>query len=207
MCSKLHHRAIQIIVPPEFQVPERTPVVIPVDLLPTHGIDRPPWDGAFDLEPVYTPSPPGNTALDNIHRATLHEPPTSEQLAHPPSVRGWLDSDGVPVSEQGMVASYKFIQKFWILHNKICEKIKKNCKGSNIADLDIFTNRLIKKISLNLEKFNYNVIVANIYETYNFLIKEVENDYSAKVLKENYIKILILMMPVIPHIISKLLKI
>ena len=124
------------------------------------------------------------------------------------AVRLFILSDSPPEkdiqwSEQGMVASYKFIQKFWILHNKICEKIKKNCKGSNIADLDIFTNRLIKKISLNLEKFNYNVIVANIYETYNFLIKEVENDYGAKVLKENYVKILILMMPVIPHIISE----
>ena len=124
------------------------------------------------------------------------------------AVRLFILSDSPPEkdiqwSEQGMVASYKFIQKFWILHNKILEKIKINSKGSNINDLDIFTNRLIKKISLNLEKFNYNVIIANIYETYNFLIKEVENDYNSKVLKENYIKILILMMPVIPHIVSE----
>ena len=124
------------------------------------------------------------------------------------AVRLFILSDSPPEkdiqwSEQGMVASYKFIQKFWILHNKILEKIKINSKGSNINDLDIFTNRLIKKISLNLEKFNYNVIIANIYETYNFLIKEVENDYNGKVLKENYIKILTLMMPVIPHIVSE----
>ena len=124
------------------------------------------------------------------------------------AVRLFILSDSPPEkdiqwSEQGMVASYKFIQKFWILHNKILEKIKINNKGSNINDLDIFTNRLIKKISLNLEKFNYNVIIANIYETYNFLIKEVENDYNGKVLKENYIKILTLMMPVIPHIVSE----
>ena len=41
------------------------------------------------------------------------------------AVRLFILSDSPPEkdiqwSEQGMVASYKFIQKFWILHNKIC---------------------------------------------------------------------------------------
>ena len=124
------------------------------------------------------------------------------------AVRLFILSDSPPEkdiqwSEQGMVASYKFIQKFWILHKKIIEKINSNNKGSQIDDLNIFTNKLIQKISFNLEKFNYNVIIANIYETYNFLIKELEKDYQSEVLKENYKKILILMMPVIPHIISE----
>ncbi len=73
-------------------------------------------------------------------------------------------------------------------------------------NLDVFTNKLIQKISANLEKFNYNVIVANIYETYNFLIKEIEKDYKSELLKENYLKILTLMMPIIPHIISEAIK-
>ena len=106
-------------------------------------------------------------------------------------------------SEQGMVASYKFIQKFWILHKKIIKKINSCNEGSDIENLNLFTNKLIQKISLNLEKFNYNVIIANIYETYNFLIKEIDRDYPSNVIKENYQKILILMLPVIPHIISE----
>ena len=127
------------------------------------------------------------------------------------SVRLFILSDSPPEkdiqwSEQGMVASYKFVQKFWILHKKILEKINSSVKGSNINDLDVFTNKLIKKISFNLEKFNYNVIIANIYETYNFLIKEIEKNYNSLVLKQNYSKILILMMPVIPHIVSEALK-
>ena len=105
-----------------------------------------------------------------------------------------------------MVASYKFINKFWALHKKILSKIELNKKGSDSNDLNIFTNKLIKKISFNLEKFNYNVIVANIYETYNFLIKEIEKDYHSEILKENYLKILILMKPVVPHIISEAIK-
>ncbi len=127
------------------------------------------------------------------------------------AVRLFILSDSPPEkdiqwSEQGMVASYKFINKFWMLHKKILEKIKSNNKGSDIDDLNIFTNKLIKKISVNLDKFNYNVIVANIYETYNYLIKEIDKDYKSNVLKENYLKILVLMMPVIPHIISEALQ-
>ena len=100
------------------------------------------------------------------------------------AVRLFILSDSPPEkdiqwSEQGMVASYKFINKFWILHKKIIEKIKLNKKDQDIDDLNIFTNKLIQKISFNLEKFNYNVIVANIYETYNFLIKEIEKDYNS----------------------------
>ena len=124
------------------------------------------------------------------------------------AVRLFILSDSPPEkdiqwSEQGMVASYKFINKFWTLHNKILEKIKSNKKGSNINDLNVFTNKLIQKITFNLEKFNYNVIVANIYETYNFLVKEIEKDYESNMLKENYLKILILIMPVLPHVISE----
>ena len=127
------------------------------------------------------------------------------------AVRLFILSDSPPEkdiqwSEQGMVASYKFINKFWGLHKKILSKIELNKKGSDSNDLNIFTNKLIKKISLNLEKFNYNVIVANIYETYNFLIKEIEKDYHSEILKENYLKILILMKPVVPHIISEAIK-
>ncbi len=127
------------------------------------------------------------------------------------AVRLFILSDSPPEkdiqwSEQGMVASYKFIQKFWLLHKKIIEKINSRNKGSNIDDLNIYTNKLIQKFSNNLEKFNYNVIIANIYETYNFLIKEIEKDYKYDILKENYIKILTLIMPVIPHIISEAFK-
>tara|TARA_Y100000816_G_scaffold146186_1_gene103745 strand:+ start:999 stop:3542 length:2544 start_codon:yes stop_codon:yes gene_type:complete len=127
------------------------------------------------------------------------------------AVRLFILSDSPPEkdiqwSEQGMVASYKFIQKFWLLHRKIIEKINSGNKGSNIDDLNIYTNKLIQKFSNNLEKFNYNVIIANIYETYNFLIKEIEKDYKSDILKENYIKILTLIMPIIPHMISEAFK-
>jgi leucyl-tRNA synthetase len=128
------------------------------------------------------------------------------------AVRLFILSDSPPEkdvqwSEQGMVASYKFLQKLWGLHHKIKEKIKINIISSDKNNkLEKFTNQMIKKITNNLENFNYNVIIANIYETYNFLSKEINNEIDSKILKENYIKILILLAPAIPHYTSECLE-
>ena len=73
-----------------------------------------------------------------------------------------------------MIASFKFIQKLWVLNSKILEKIKNNSMVSESEELTKFTNQLIYKVTQNLEKFHYNVIVANLYEMYNFLTKEIE---------------------------------
>ena len=90
------------------------------------------------------------------------------------SVRLFILSDSPPEkdvqwSEQGMVSSYKFIQKLWLLHNSVKSKIEKEQKNNFDNKLEEFTNQIIAKITNNLEKFNYNVIIANMYETYNFL--------------------------------------
>ena len=121
------------------------------------------------------------------------------------AVRLFILSDSPPEkdvqwSEQGMVASYKFLQKLWILHNKIKDKINNDSHVESADNnLEKFTNQMINKITNNLESFSYNVIIANIYEIYNFLIKEIEKNISSKDLKENYKKILILFSPAIPH--------
>ena len=68
-----------------------------------------------------------------------------------------------------------------------------------------FTNKLIYKITENLESFSYNVIIANMHETYNFLIKHIENNINTKNLLENYIKILTTFSPIIPHLANECL--
>ena len=120
------------------------------------------------------------------------------------SVRLFILSDSPPEkdvqwSDQGMMASYKFVQKLWILNSKILEKIKSSNESNENENLTKFTNQLIYKVTQNLEKFHYNVIVANLYEMYNFLIKEIEKPIKKEILIENYKKILMLMNPFIPH--------
>jgi len=126
------------------------------------------------------------------------------------SVRLFILSDSPPEkdvqwSEQGMMASFKFIQKLWTLNTKILEKIKNNEEGEKGENLIKFTNQLIHKVTQNLEKFHYNVIVANLYEMYNFLIKEIDKPLKKEILVENYKKILVLMNPFIPHFTNECL--
>ena len=129
------------------------------------------------------------------------------------AVRLFILSDSPPEkdvqwSDQGMVASYKFLQKFWLLHQKIINAFSsKNLPESNDDDLiSNYTNLLIDKVTNNLEKFRYNVIIANFHETYNFLNKQLDNKNIEKdILQKNYINILKLMHPIVPHFASECL--
>ena len=125
------------------------------------------------------------------------------------AVRFFILSDSPPEkdvqwSEQGMIAAYKFVQKFWLLHNEIMNEIKNKKRKNENVSLTVYTNKLIEKYTFSLEKFNMNVLIAYLHETYNFLSKEI-NNLDIKDLKENYLKILILMYPILPHIISECL--
>ncbi|MDC0372265.1 leucine--tRNA ligase [Candidatus Pelagibacter ubique] len=127
------------------------------------------------------------------------------------SVRLFILSDSPPEkdvqwSDQGMLASFKFVQKLWALNSKILDKIKDNNQNDEGKNLTKFTNQLINKVTQNLEKFHYNVIVANLYEMYNFLIKETDKPLKKEILIENYKKILILMNPFIPHFSNECLN-
>ncbi|MBD1160156.1 leucine--tRNA ligase, partial [Pelagibacterales bacterium SAG-MED14] len=127
------------------------------------------------------------------------------------AVRLFILSDSPPEkdvqwSEEGIISSSKFIQKLWTLNIKINDKIKENLKANSSKNLEKFTNQFIKKITKNLNNFSYNIIIANLHEMYSFLIKEIENEYTLDTLKKNYKKILITIMPIVPHFSSECLK-
>ena len=127
------------------------------------------------------------------------------------SVRLFILSDSPPEkdvqwSEQGIAASYKFIQKLWVLHGKIKEKLKKTNTNKSSIDISKSTNKFINKINNNLDKFHYNVIIANIYEIYNFLNQSINEELDSQELKENYTKILAILLPIIPHYASECLN-
>ena len=58
----------------------------------------------------------------------------------------------------------------------------------------------------NLTSFSYNVLIANLHEIYSFLNKEIEKKYTKKTIIDNYSKILITMLPIIPHYASECLE-
>ena len=110
-------------------------------------------------------------------------------------------------SEEGIVSSFKFVQKLWNLNTKILQEIKKDHKTDKDEKLKKFTNQIIKKVTDNLENFSYNKMVANLHEMHTFFSKQIENNYTKKTLFESYSNILILISPVIPHFANECLEI
>ena len=126
------------------------------------------------------------------------------------AVRLFILSDSPPEkdvqwSEQGMIASFKFVLKLWTLHQKFKSKIEENSNHKD-EEISIFTNQMIEKINYNLEKFNYNVIIANLYEAYNFFNQKLNSSIKKKSLLDNYTKFLTVISPIIPHFSSECLN-
>ena len=120
------------------------------------------------------------------------------------SVRLFIISDSPPEkdvqwSDEGINASYKFIQKLWNLNLNLLNQIKLNHTLDSGKNLEKITNIFINNVTKNLTSFSYNKIVANFHELYSSLLKELNNNYSKSTLIENYSKILIVMSPVLPH--------
>ena len=91
------------------------------------------------------------------------------------SVRFFILADSPPEkdaqwSDNGMISAHKFIQKFWSLNEQIIE-ITKSEKFKKSEELEVFTNQIINKTNQALEKFRYNVIIANYHEIYSFYKK------------------------------------
>src|SRR5210317_357885 len=126
------------------------------------------------------------------------------------SVRFFILADSPPErdvkwTDEGILSSYKFVQKLWDLNNEMVGISKSKKKEFN-ENIEIFTNQIINKINIALEGFRYNLIIAYFHEAYAFF----KNISSKQIHSENLIlsfkKILITMMPVVPHLANECLK-
>ena len=109
-------------------------------------------------------------------------------------------------SEEGIISSFKFIQKLWNLNLKIIEEIEKDHEKDHNSEITKFTNKFIERMTKNLDSFGYNKLIANMHEMYSFLIKQVEYKYKKTTLKENYEKILTAINPIVPHLSNECLE-
>ncbi|MDC3041821.1 leucine--tRNA ligase [Candidatus Pelagibacter sp.] len=109
-------------------------------------------------------------------------------------------------SDEGIASSHKFIQKLWSLNQKIIKKINQNHEEDYGENITKYVNKFIKKMNDNLNSFSYNILIANLHEMLNFFSKELQNNYKRKTLIDNFSKILITMLPIIPHFASESLK-
>ena len=115
------------------------------------------------------------------------------------AVRFFILADSPPEkdiqwSEEGMISSYKFIQKFWLLTEEIFKITNEKLSDQN-NDLEVFTNQI-----------RYNVIIASYHEIYSYFKKISEYKKNFINLKTNFEKIILVMMPVVPHLSSECLE-
>jgi leucyl-tRNA synthetase len=127
------------------------------------------------------------------------------------AVRLFIVSDSpaekdVEWSDEGIEASFKFIQKLWVMNKKIVDEIQIDNKKNTSNDLEELINEYVNDVQNNLENFRYNKVVANFHELYGVLSKKDLKKYSSLNLKNNYVMVLISMMPIIPHFASECLK-
>ena len=127
------------------------------------------------------------------------------------SVRLFILSDSPPEkdvqwSDQGMISSFKFIQKLWVLSQKIMDEINFDHQEVGDDELEKETNIFIENVQKNIENFSYNKIIANFYEIYSVLTKIVKVKIKKEKWIENFSKILITMSPVIPHFANECLE-
>ena len=121
------------------------------------------------------------------------------------SIRWFMLSDSPPERDvqwslEGVSAAFKFIQKLWKMNNEILNKKDSTSKSEDI-ELQIAVNKTVYNVTHNLENFQYNVVIANIHEIYNLLYHHViNNKTSNKTLKNEWGKIIMLLMPLAPHL-------
>ena len=128
------------------------------------------------------------------------------------SIRWFILSDSPPSrdiqwSQEGILASHKFIQKIWTLTNKIEDYKNSNENTEEDKNVYKFINKMIYNITRNIENFQYNVVIANFHEIYNELDEFLNNKKSsAKALETSMVKTLICLIPFTPHIAFECLK-
>ena len=127
------------------------------------------------------------------------------------SIRWFMLSDSPPERDvqwslEGVSAAYKFIQKLWKLNNEILNK-KSSENTTNDISLQKGVNKTVYNVTKNLENFQYNVVIANMHEIYNLFNNHIINNRtSADTLKNEWEKIIMLLLPLVPHLAHECLE-
>jgi len=127
------------------------------------------------------------------------------------AVRWFILSDSPPEkdiqwSDTGVFSSNKFLQKIWNLNQTILNRVdaKKNDNEKKIFEEKI--NLYVYKIDNAINNFQFNVAIAQFYEVYRYFNESIKLKISKKVLTDNIIKIMKLMIPFTPHLAHECLS-
>ena len=153
----------------------------------------------------------GHSESMSKSKKNVIDPESMIKLYGADAVRWFILSDSPPEkdvqwSDQGVQSSYKFLQKIWNLNINILAREEKKM---DTREEELFNNKIdnyIFKITNLIEKFQLNVVIASVYEIYNFIEKNRNNNISNSCLKRNIINLMQILIPFIPHLASECLE-
>ncbi len=127
------------------------------------------------------------------------------------AVRWFILSDSPPEkdiqwSNQGVNASYKFLQKIWNLNNAILNRSEKKISKETEEEFNNKFNNYLAKISKLIENFQLNVAVANFYELFHLMNSYMGSHISNKTIKRNLNNFMKILVPFTPHLASECLE-
>jgi len=127
---------------------------------------------------------------------------------------GWfILSDSPPEkdvqwSDNGVASANKFLQKLWNLNHSIINKSVQIKKGNFQIEKEFNDkiNNYVLKINNLINKFQFNVVIANFYEIYRIFNFYIEKDIKKEILLENLKKIMLMLVPFVPHLANECLQ-
>ena len=129
------------------------------------------------------------------------------------AVRWFILSDSPPEkdvqwSDNGVASANKFLHKVWNLNHSIINK-SVQIKKDNFQiekEFDDKINNYVLKINNLINKFQFNVVIANFYEIYRIFNFYIEKDIKKEILLENLKKIMLMLVPFVPHLANECLQ-
>ncbi len=128
------------------------------------------------------------------------------------AVRWFILSDSPPEkdiqwSDSGVNSANKFLQKIWNLNYLIANRKEVDAIDKDMEEkFNSEINKFVKKIDETISSFRFNVAIANFYQIYNYAKDFVNLNVSNKVLRNNIIKLMTLLIPFTPHLANECLE-
>ena len=127
------------------------------------------------------------------------------------AVRWFILSDSPPEkdvqwSNQGVNASYKFLQKIWNLNTIIIERTDRKATVELEKEINRKLNNYLIKITNLIENFQLNVVVAQAHEIYKLINESVSLNISNQCIRKSLINFMTVLIPLVPHIANECLE-
>ena len=127
------------------------------------------------------------------------------------AVRFFILSDSPPDkdiqwSNQGVNSANKFLQKVWSISEVLIKRKDPTVEKKDELELNKEINKYINNVTNLINDFQFNVVIANIYEMYRLISSSMQKKISNNCIKNNYINFLKILNPISPHITSECLE-